>query len=67
MQWSEAKRSEAERSGVSGVKADGLPVDLPGVRMARSFGTCSYKGYLASDERKHRRTAAEAYNIFILQ
>ena len=25
-----AKRSEAERSGVSGVKADGLPVDQPG-------------------------------------
>ena len=29
-----AKRSEAERSGVSGVKADGLPVDLHGVGMA---------------------------------
>ena len=36
------------------------------VRRARSFGTCSYKGYLASDERKHRRTAAEAY-LFNLQ
>ena len=31
-----AQRSEAERSEVSRVKTDGLPVDQPGIKMARA-------------------------------
>ena len=66
-----AKRSEAKRSGAEwGFWSESrwAPSRSPRSRDGTcSFGTCRYKGYLASDERKHRRTAAEAYNIFILQ
>ena len=63
MQWSEAKRSGAEWGFWS--ESRWAPSRSPRSRDGTcSFGTCRYKGYLASDERKHRRTAAEAYNIF---
>jgi hypothetical protein len=63
-----AKRSEAERSGVSGVKADGLPVDLHGVGMALvALARAAIRAILlptngSTVERRRKHTTSSFYN-----